>query len=272
MIVRRPLRSLAALALCVWATALPLWAAEPVAADKRSGLFLFTLMAGATSKPSYFGSDETSVGPAFRPDFGYLRFLGVSVGDDDAPDADPQAQPAGIGLRGAFRYVGARRAGDHEALTGLEDVDGAFELGLGLGYAAPGFEALGELRYGLTGHESLVGELSANLVSRPIDGLALRVGPRVVIGSDRYAETYFGITDPESGQSGLPAFEAGGGLVSAGVEMTATWQLGTGWWLEGTLRHDRLQNDAARSPITQAGSDAQTTLRLGVRRAFVLEF
>ena len=70
----------------------------------------------------------------------------------------------------------------------------------------------------------------------------------------------------------MAAYEAEGGLLGAGVEVQATYRLDEAWALEGAVAYQRLLNDAADSPITQAGSDDQWTMRIGVSRAFNWRF
>jgi outer membrane scaffolding protein for murein synthesis (MipA/OmpV family) len=157
-------------------------------------------------------------------------------------------------------------------LDGLDDIDPTLEVGALVGYVWPAVETFGQVRYGLGGSEAWVGELGANFVARPVDGVSFRLGPRLLFGSDAYNETYFGVTAEESADSGLARYDPAGGLVSTGVEMIATYRIGERWWLEGRARWDRLEEDAAESPIVEQGTRDQGTVSIGVRRAFFLEF
>lgn len=234
---------------------------------------IFSILAGAETRPAYFGSEENRVVPQFRPNLLSLSFGNLQVGDeDDALDDDPNNLPRGFGIGASFNFETARRADDYDELEGLEDVDGSVEAGILVGYAWRNAEAFGTLRYGFTGHNSWVGELGANYVGRPTDGLVLRIGPRLIYGAEEYNETYFGVTESESLASGLDAYDPGGGLVSAGVELSATYRLGERWWLEGRARWDQLQDDAADSPIVRQGTTDMGSVSIGVRRAFVLDF
>ena len=57
-----------------------------------------------------------------------------------------------------------------------------------------------------------------------------------------------------------------------GLEAIATYQLGDEWWLEGRARWERLQGDAADSPIVEQGQDDMLTFSIGFRRALSLDF
>jgi outer membrane scaffolding protein for murein synthesis (MipA/OmpV family) len=238
----------------------------------RSGRSVFfTFFAGGRAGPPFFGSDEMEFGPSFRGSFAYLNFGDVTFGED-AFDPDPYERRSGFGYGLAFRFVGERDSSEYDDIRGLDDIDGTLEIGLGFGYAWPNVEAIADVRYGLGGSDAWVGEARLFYVARPTDRLALRIGPRVLVGSDNYVDTYFGVSSAESFRSGLDAFDPDAGLVSAGVELIATYRLNERWWLEGAAKWEQFQGDAADSPIVGAGADDRTEVRIGVRRAFVWRF
>ncbi len=234
-------------------------------AQEAGNRFAFSLRAGVEARPGYFGSDDVAVGPdlAFSLD-------GISLGPLSFGDPDSTVVREGFGLRGSFRYLPERSVEDYEELAGLDDVDAAFELGAGLSYAQPWWEAFAVVRTGLTGHESVVADLGMDFIARPSDRLALRVGPRVFIGSDDFAQTYFGVTETEAATSAFSAFDAQGGILSTGLEASVEYRLSDPWGIEAGLRLDRLRNDAAASPIT--AEDNQLSAFVGVTRRFDLRF
>jgi outer membrane scaffolding protein for murein synthesis (MipA/OmpV family) len=240
----------------------------PVAAATPD--LIFTLGGGAGVEPTYFGSSSYEAVPAFSFGFEYLR-LGPnrSIGS-----TDPDFIPTGLAPRFSFRVVKERAAADHAELTGLNDIDTSVELGMGLAYRQENYEVFADARYGVIGHEAWVGEVGADLILRPAEGLTLTMGPRMFLGDDTYASTYFGVTAAESGLSGgsIGAFNASGGALSAGVEFGATYKFNEKWGLKGTLRYDRLLNDAAASSITGIGSEDQFSAELMLTRRFVLDF
>lgn len=231
----------------------------------------FSALAGLSTGAPYFGSDETDTGFFLSPSPRFLGLGGLRLGTPSFKD-DPLARRDGVSVGGAFRFIRERDAEDYDELTGLDDIDPTLEVGVSLSYAVPNAELFADLRYGLGGSDGWVADLGANYVVRPTDRLALRAGPRLLYGSENYTNTYFGISPQESQRSGLPAFEADAGLVSTGVEVSATYRLGERWWLEGRARYERFQDDAADSPIVQQGSEQNTSVTIGVRRAFILEF
>ena len=227
----------------------------------------FTLQAGVSAIPEFPGSDELIVGPDIGFRFGSLQFGRFGFGDPD-----PDLVRTGLGVRGSFRFLGERDSSEHEELRGLDDVDTALELGAGLGYRQDAYQVFGDLRYGVTGHDALVGEVGADVFFRPTDRVLVNAGPRVLFAEDDYAQTYFGVSPEESALSGLDAFEAEGGAISAGLEVGARYFIDDDWGIEGSINYDRLLGDAADSPITEAGSADQYRVRIGLTRRITFGF
>lgn len=220
---------------------------------------IFTLRAGAQVEPEYFGSDEFRVGPDLGFRLNYLDLGGRQIGS-----TEPWARPLGFGVAPSFRIVRERSAADFGELAGLEDIGTAVELGLGARYAMPDFQVFTDVRRGFGGHEAIVGEIGADVVWAATDRLTITGGPRLFLGDDAYASTYFGVTAAEAAASQFGAYEAEGGLLSAGIELGATYEFNDDWGLEGAVRFDRLQGSAADSPIVR--DDGQLSVRLGVTR------
>ena len=237
-------------------------APAPVAVSPRPQL-VFTLRGGVASAPEYFGSDEYAVAPdlGFRFNFLSLR-SGRSFGNPD-----PWADSMGLTFGGTFRFIQERKTDDFSELAGLEDIDAAVELGVSMRYGTENFAAFGEVRRGFGGHEGWVGEVGADAILRPTDRLRLSVGPRLFFGDDAYSDTYFGIT-PAEASAALPAYDPEGGMVSAGVEFGARYQLNDVWGLEGAVTWEKFTDDAGDSPIVEQGSDEQWGVRFGVTRVF----
>ena len=237
--------------------------------DPNSNFILrYDIRAGAAGRPAYFGSDEIVAAPDFALSFDYARLKGLG----EYGSVDDSGPPRAFGLRGSLRFIGERSSDDYEELEGLEDVDLALELGFGLVYRQRNFEAFGDVRYGVLGHNGFVGELGADAIAFPTERWEFRVGPRMVFGNDSFADTYFGVSDSEAADSGLSAYDAEGGLLGAGVEATARYRFNELWGVEASVRADRLMNDAADSPITDMGTTDQVRFRLGITRELVLQF
>ena len=224
----------------------------------------FALRGGMAVAPSYPGAAGYEVGPDLGFVFGSLKLGRFSIGT--GIDAVPTN---GLSVRGAFRILGDRTAADHAELVGLRDIDTAVELGFGLTYQQSTWRAFGEVRKGVSGHSGVTGTLGADAVFRPNDRWRITMGPRVSFGDDTFADTYFGVP---TATANFAAFEADGGVLGAGFEINAIYDLSDTWAVDGALGYEKLLDDAGDSPITAAGSKDQWTLRIGLRREFTLRF
>ena len=240
----------------------------PAAALAQDAGLRFTLKGGADYQPDYPGSDEYSVAGAGGFSFQSVRLRnGFVIGNEDF-----DGTRSGLGVRGAFNVEGERDASDYDELAGLDDVDTAVEIGLGVDYYWPAARVYGEMRYGVTGHDAFVGEIGADAIVRPSDRLTLLAGPRVTIGSDKYNEAYFGISPVQAAATGGPseAYDPSGGVTSVGVEMTARYALTPNWGVEGVVSYDYLTDEAGDSPIVLDRDQYGVGLRL--TRRFTLDF
>ncbi|ANT60461.1 MltA-interacting MipA [Salipiger sp. CCB-MM3] len=242
--------------------------AAPVTSTQSAGnVFTFTLRGGVSAAPKFLGSDEYEAGPDLGFSFKHLRLRGVpEIGGDD-----PWADSYGWDVHGSFRYLGKRDSSSDSALSSLDDIDPTYEVGLGVGYTAEQYEAFADIRRGFGGHEGYVGSVGIDYVVRPTDRWKLTLGPRFIWANDEFLDTYSGI-DPDEATTDLPAYDPDGGLVSAGLQFGARYQINDLWGVEGAVTWDNLQGDAADSPIVDEGSNDQFRVRVGVTRVFNLRF
>ena len=109
------------------------------------------------------------------------------------------------------------------------------------------------------------------LRSRPGPPAIFSIGPRVTFVDDKYSQSYFGITAEQSARSGMRAYSAKGGLLSAGVGASALVPLGNRISGMVLASYDRMAGDAANSPIVaDRGSRDQATVGLGLLYRFGL--
>jgi outer membrane protein len=237
----------------------------PAAAQDRS--FNFSLRGGVGVGPAYPGADSSEAQADGGFKFGALNWGGINTGNGigNIPDN-------GLSFGGAFRIIGSRDADDNPELAGLEDIDTAVELGISLTYRQTNWLAFGEVRQGFGGHDGVTGTVGADYIFRPNDRLTISAGPRLNMGDADYANTYFGITADEAAASNFGAYDADGGLLGTAFQVHGNYELNDDWALEGLLSYELLRNSAADSPITQAGSEDQWRVSIGLSRAFTLRF
>ncbi len=242
--------ALAALALAV--------APLPAAAQERVAQFELGL--GVKAAPAYEGSDEYKAGPSLGGSLDALSIGSINIqpGDD-----------LGFGIAPSFRYLSERTASDHKILTGINDVDAAFELGAKVSYRWQGTEVFAAMRRGVTGHDGIVLDLGADAILQPAERTTVRIGPRVSLANEAYMDTYFSVPGTATN---LAPYDADGGVKSYGLEMTVRQDLSDTWAIEGSLGYDRLSGQAGDSPIAKAGSRDQGTIGIMLIRKFNLRF
>ena len=218
---------------------------------------------GARIRQQYFGAEDYGISPRGRGSLEALTFGPISSGEPGVARVRE-----GLGVRGAVRLVPGRSADDYSELTGLDDVPFSLELGLGVGYDAENFRAFADVRNGVIGHGAWVAEIGGDLIYRPTNTLTISAGPRAFFGSDDYASTYFGVTGAEAGASAFDAFDASGGLLSAGFEVRVDQRLNDDWSIQGELEVSEFLNAGADSPITQETTHAILSVTLARRFSF----
>lgn len=220
---------------------------------------------GAQVMPDYFGADTYR----FRP-LGYVELHDLEFGSFSRADPGPREDRSGFAFGGAFRVSHARLVEDNPELAGLDDVPWSLEAGGSVSYSTGTIRGFAELRYGVIGHNTLVGEIGGDAIFRPGDRTMITVGPRLQIGSDAYSDTYYGVSAGEAAASSFSAYDAEGGILSAGLQLNVVQRLNDDWSVRGRLDLRELQGSAADSPITANGSSFQARAGVTLVRRFTL--
>jgi outer membrane protein len=173
-----------------------------------------------------------------------------------------------VGPVGQLKF--RRRESDDFALRGLGDVEWAAELGVfGEYWWAPWLRLRGEVRHGFGGHHGIVADLFADAVVPITQQLTLSGGPRLTLAGTEAVNPYFGINAVQSAASGLPVFDAKGGLYSYGAGAQARYRWTPQWASHIFVEYERLAGDAGDSPlVVQRGSANMVTFGFGVTRSF----
>lgn len=253
--------------------ALTLAAAAPAFAQERSAGDGWGLIvgAGALSSPTYEGDDSSRVSilPNIQVTYGDRFFASVQEGigyrviNDDALRAGPI-------LRVKFSrdengdQPFAINGDDTADLIGLGDVDTSLEAGGFLDYEIDALTFSAEARKAFTGHDGFVADLGVKWSGRDFlfgPPIIWSVGPRARLVDDSYNSAYFSVNAAQSVASGLPQFDAGGGLHSYGLGATAIIPLNDAWTAVVVAGYDRLTEDAADNPLVALrGSADQASL------------
>jgi outer membrane protein len=163
-----------------------------------------------------------------------------------------------------------RRERDDNVLFGLGDVPWAVELGAFAEYWwVPWLRTRAEVRQGVSGHHGVVADLFADAVVPVNPQLTLSGGPRITFATAAANRPYFSINALQSAASGLPTFDAEGGVRSVGAGAQARYFWTPKFATHTFLEYERLTDDAANSPlVTQRGSPNQFIIGLGATHSF----
>ena len=156
------------------------------------------------------------------------------------------------------------------ALSGLGNVGLAAEIGAYFDYwPMPWLRARVEVREGFGGHTGVVSDQTLDLVVPVTPQWTLSGGPRLTEASSKANEPYFSVDSNQSLASGLPVYNAGGGIRSYGIGTQARYQWNPQWASHAFIEYWRLTDGAGNSPIvTQRGSPDQAMFGIGTTYSF----
>jgi MipA family protein len=240
--------------------------------DAPASGWVVTLGGYGVAQPNFPGSKDYDF--VFQP-YGEVHRAGESGGLSLPNDAFGitlySAGPFRFGAAGNYNW-GRHFSDDRSALVGMHKIDSTVELG---GFAeywfSPAFRTRVELLQGVNGDQGFVANFMADFVYRPTPVWQFTIGPRFVAADSQYTSQYYSVTTVEAPLSGLPAYSAGGGLNSVGVEATAKYDLTPRWALRGFLSYNKLVDDAADSPlVTTRGSEDQVRVGFGASYSFIV--
>jgi len=170
----------------------------------------------------------------------------------------------------AFKVRLPRNESDDSDLKGLGDVPWTLEAGIFADYwVTPWLRTRAELRQGIGGHHGIMADLTADVVAPVTPRLTLSGGPRLTLATAAATTPYFSVTPAQAAASGLPVYDATGGVHSYGLGAQARYQWSPQWATYVFAEYERLADGAANSPIvTQLGSPNQLQVGLGVTYSF----
>lgn len=252
---------------CFHVALLSLGLAGP-ATGQAENVYLFALAGGVT--PRYEGSKERQPivlpyiaaefdngvfvnpqdGLGYRQQFANGVFASLALGyDPGRSDKDRYLSPGSDDLKGmgtvpgstlVLLQVGARLAGDLTLSATLDQP--VTQTGRGWGGRV---------------------DLMVPAWTRPSDQIG--VTGSIHAGNQRYAQTFFGVSDRQSANSGFEAYRPEGGVDSLKVTLDWTHIFSAHWMVKTTGGVSRLVGDAADSPIVQSRDNYLATTALVYR-------
>lgn len=250
------------------------WATSPAAAgtifdDINSKGLTVTIGASGGAAPKYEGSDKTafSAMPIFniRPVGTPPRFtspresFGVTLFETGPLSVGPV-----INLQ-RIRRINNEPA----AWSSFDQSKVAVELGAFADYwFANWLRYRLELRQGVSAGQGFIADQSLDLVQL-FGPWQLSGGPRMRIVNDRANSRSFDINAAQAVASGIPVYDAGGGVRSVGAGGQVLYRFNPQWAVHGFVEYDRLVGDAGDSTLVKVrGSADQVSVGAGFQYSF----
>lgn len=128
-----------------------------------------------------------------------------------------------------------------------------------------------DLLQGITGNDGLVANLSADYIWQPDALWTLTLGPRLQVADALYASDFFSARYAHLTNIYVP-FQAGGGVLSSGAELTGKYALTKEFSTKFFLDYNQLVGDAADNPrVSERGSAEQLIFGLGGSYKFAIQ-
>ena len=243
--------------------------APAVAANPPPAQWTVELGVELRALPHYQGSEVYGVYPFplfdVRPAGTPPRFhaprdgIGYALYDTDMIKAGPVLQ---VEL--------GRHVKHNPALEGLGNVGVTAEVGGFVDYwPTHWLRARVEPRQGIGGHHGIVSDQTVDFVVPVSPQWTLSGGPRMTIATKAANAPYFSVDPNQSAASGLPVYDAGGGIRSIGAGTQARYQWNRQWASHAFIEYTRLVGDVGNSPIVaQRGAPDQAMVGFGTTYSF----
>ena len=245
--------------------------AAPASAAPAEG-WVVDLGARVSASPAYEGSDKAKV--AASPTLGVRRA-------NPAHRFTPPDPGATLTLLDTRRFSAGpvllirRDREDTGELAGLRRVKRAVEVGAFVDvWPADWLRLHLQGRRGVSGHKGWVGDAGFDLIYAAPRWDA-SIGPRVGYASDRYMDTYFGVTPEEAARNAViaDAYAPSGGARYVGGRAAFQYYLNDRWRAGVDAGYQRLGGEGAKSPIVRAfGSRKQVSAGVSLAYSFGLPF
>jgi MipA family protein len=157
-------------------------------------------------------------------------------------------------------------------LAGLPEVDMTVEAGGFVEYSAGPIEIHAEVRRGLNGHEGVIGEIGASVYLPLTTTLLIGGGPTAKFADTAYLDAYYGVPVGGAAAGRLGGYSPKSGLLSYGFSSFAALKITDKISLLGFGNYDRLQDDAANSPLVRANRGSPDQYTVGSALSYRFDF
>lgn len=216
--------------------------------------------AGARTRPAYDGSSSQRVEPVpVIRYYGHPLFARSTRGVLEG-GARVEVAP-GLAFGGQVTYEPGRNPEESGFLkrNNVAGINPGAGVGLHLEWDTKlgpvPLDLLGRVRQRIDFDQGMQADLRITAGIYRKDRVAVGVFTQATWANAKSAGTFYGITPQQSAVTGLPAYEAGSGLLYTSVGLLWSFDLIPGWVAVGNLEARHLHGDAARSPLTERTSN-----------------
>ncbi|MFV3129062.1 MipA/OmpV family protein [Niveispirillum sp. KHB5.9] len=221
-----------------------------------------SLVAGIGARPDYMGSDDFELTPYVAGNLSYGPYF-----------LEAQGQEVRLGWEltpglsfGPMMDIGnGRDKGVKSDRVGrLPKIDDAFEAG---GFVSYSWQGVLDRRDSFTleatyltdvsnEHDGAIGSVGLSYGRQLGDRWSVGGGIRLTYVDDKYAQAYFGIDAAGAAASGLPVYNAGGGIRDIGISAKVGYALDENWSLQLLGNYKQLTGDFKDSPVVDLEGSA----------------
>ena len=243
--------------------------ATPVLAEEQRQGNVLTLGGGVDVGPRYSGSDKIRVSAAQVVDYSMANgfFIGTTRGIGYGNNV------GNLDYSAALSYRTGRKDKDvssdsissgSDELRGMGEIKGSAIIVPGLGYKVTDWLNL-QLQAEVPVSERENGEavhfgLSSPLYTSPTNAVMLALTGSW--GSDKYMQTYYGVSAAQSAASGFARHDAGAGIYAWSMNLDWTHKLTSRWSVLASAGVTQLTGDASDSPIVHRKTSPTGSLKV----------
>ncbi|MCU6192427.1 MipA/OmpV family protein [Enterobacter sichuanensis] len=243
--------------------------ATPLLAAEQSQGNVLTLGGGVDVAPRYSGSDKTRVSAAQVVDYSMTNgfFIGTTRGIGYGNNL------GNLDYSAALSYRTGRKDKDvssdsissgSDELRGMGEIKGSAIVVPGLGYKVTDWlnlQVQGEIPVSERDNgEAVHFGISSPLYTSPHNAVTLALTGSW--GSDKYMQTYYGVSAAQSAASGFARHDAGAGIYAYSLNLDWTHRLTSRWSVLAAAGVTQLTGDAADSPIVHRKTSPTGSLKV----------
>ncbi|WP_431140336.1 MipA/OmpV family protein [Enterobacter mori] len=241
----------------------------PVLAAEQSEGNVLTLGGGVDVAPRYSGSDKSRVGAAQVVDYAMANgfFISTTRGVGYSNNIGNLDYSAAVSYRTGRKDKDVSSdsiSSGSDYLRGMGDIKGSAIVVPGLGYKVTDWLHL-QLQAEVPVSERDNGEVVHFGIISP-----LYISPKNEVtlaltsswGSDKYMQTYYGVSAAQSAASGFARHDAGAGIYAYSLNLDWTHRLTSRWSVLAAAGVTQLTGDAADSPIVQRKTSPTGSLKV----------